>query len=76
MLERALYIAQSLSHVGLFVTPWTVTRQVPLSRGFPRQEYWSGLHFFLQGIFLTHGLNQGLLHCRQILYHLSQQRNP
>ena len=26
-----------------FVTPWTVAHQVPLSIGFPRQEYWSGL---------------------------------
>ena len=26
-------------------TPWTVARQAPLSRGFPRQEYWSGLPF-------------------------------
>ena len=25
------------------VTPWTVARQAPLSMGFPRQEYWSGL---------------------------------
>ena len=24
-------------------TPWTVAGQVPLSMGFPRQEYWSGL---------------------------------
>ena len=37
--------AQSLSLVWLFVTPWTVTRQAPLSRGFSRQEYWSGLPF-------------------------------
>ena len=28
-----------------FVTPWTVTRQAPLSMGFPRQEYWNGLPF-------------------------------
>ena len=35
--------AQSLSHVQLFVTPWTVACQVPLSMGFSRQEYWSGL---------------------------------
>ena len=28
-----------------FVTPWTVARQAPLSMGFPRQEYWSGLPF-------------------------------
>ena len=32
-----------------------------------------GSHAFLQGIFLTQGLNLGLLHCGQILYHLSQQ---
>ena len=32
-----------LSHVQLFVTPWTVARQALLSMGFPRQEYWSGL---------------------------------
>ena len=28
-----------------FVTPWTVARQAPLSMGYPRQEYWSGLPF-------------------------------
>ena len=32
-----------------------------------------GSHFLLQGIFLTQGLNLGLLHCRQILYQLSYQ---
>ena len=31
------------SRVGLFATPWTVALQTPLSMGFPRQEYWSGL---------------------------------
>ena len=30
-----------------------------------------GCHFFLQGIFLTQGSNPDLLHCRQILYHVS-----
>ena len=30
----------------------------------------------LQGIFLTQGSNLGLLHCRQILYHLSHQEGP
>ena len=34
-----------LSRVRLFVTPWTVTRQAPLSIEFSRQEYWSGLPF-------------------------------
>ena len=32
-----------LSHVRLFVTLWTVARQAPLSMGFSRQDYWSGL---------------------------------
>ena len=34
-----------VSCVRLFVTPWTVARQVPLPTGFPKQEYWSGLPF-------------------------------
>ena len=34
-----------LSHVQLFVTLWTVAHQAPLSVGFSRQEYWSGLPF-------------------------------
>ena len=32
-----------LSHVQLFATPWTVAYQAPLSMGFSRQEYCSGL---------------------------------
>src|SRR5574337_392253 len=98
------------------VPPWTVACQVPLSMGFSRQEYWSGLPFpspgdlpnpgikprspelqadslpaepqgkpkntgvgslsLLQRIFLIQELNQGLLHCRQILYQLSYQGSP
>ena len=38
-------VAQLLSCVILFMTPWTVACQVPLSMGFPRQQYWSGLPF-------------------------------
>ena len=34
-----------LSRGRLFVTPWTVAPQAPLSMGFPRQEYWSRLPF-------------------------------
>ena len=37
--------AQSLSHVQLFVTPWTVAHQAPLSMGYSRPEHWSGLPF-------------------------------
>ena len=33
---------KSLSHVRLFVTPWTAAYQAPPSMGFSRQEYWSG----------------------------------
>ena len=33
------------SHVQLFVTPWTIAHQAPLSMGFSRQEYWSQLPF-------------------------------
>ena len=36
---------------------------------------WVGISFSKQ-IFLTQGLNPGLLHCRQILYHLSHQGSP
>ena len=34
---------KSLSHVRLFATPWTIACQAPLSMGFSRPEYWSGL---------------------------------
>ena len=53
------------SHVRLSATPWIVAHQAPLFMGFPRQEYWRGCHFLLQGIFLTQGLNLCL---SQLLY--------
>ena len=53
-------------------TPWTIIAwKIPLSMGFSRQVYWSGLPFPSLGIFQTQELNPGLLHCRQILYRLS-----
>ena len=64
---------KSLSRVQLFMTPWALAYQAPPSTGFCRQEYWSGLHFLLQGIFPTQGSNLGLPHYRQMLYHLSNQ---
>ena len=42
---RHIWYACVLSRLRFFVTPWTVAHQVPLSMGFPRQEYWSGLPF-------------------------------
>ena len=40
-----LFYACVLSHVGLFATQWTEGCQAPLSMGFPRKGYWSGLTF-------------------------------
>ena len=37
------------SRVHLCMTPWIVARQAPLSMGFSRQEYWSGLPYFPPG---------------------------
>ena len=34
---------KSLSRVRLLATPWTAAYQAPLSMGFSRQEYWSGV---------------------------------
>ena len=52
---------------GGFFTSWA-TREA--------QEYWSGYPTLLQGIFPTQELNQGLLHCRRILYQLSFEGSP
>ena len=38
-------VVKLLSRVRLFVTPWTVAQQSPLSMGFHGQEHWSGLPF-------------------------------
>ena len=38
-------VLSHFSHVQLFVTPWTIAHQAPLSMGFSRQEYWSGSPF-------------------------------
>ena len=56
-----------LSHVWLFVTPWTNS---------PGQNTRVGSPSLLQGIFPTQGSKPGLLHCRWILYQLSHQGNP
>ena len=58
------------------VTPWTVAHQAPLSMGFSRQEYWSGLPFPSPGDLPTQESNLSLLHCRQILYQLSYKGSP
>ena len=50
------------SCLKLFATLWTIARQTTLSTGFSRQEYWSGCHALLWGIFPTQGSNPHLLH--------------
>ena len=45
--------SEVFSHVQLSVTPWTMAHRAPLSTGFSRQEYWSGLPSLLLEIFLT-----------------------
>ena len=51
---------QSLSHVQLFVAPWTVAHQAALSMEFSRQEYWDGLPFPSPGDLPTPG-NKGIM---------------
>ena len=62
-----LYVLSHFSCVQLFVTLWAVAHQGPLSTGFSRQEYWSGLPCPPPGD-PTQGSNLRLLHCRQIVY--------
>ena len=40
---RMCSVCQLFSCIWLFATPWTIDHQTPLSMGFSRQEYWSGL---------------------------------
>ena len=57
---------------------WIIAHQAPLAMEFSSKDTGVDSHFFLQGIFLTQGLNSGLLHCRQIPYHVGigcQKRN-
>ena len=63
---RCRLVAQSS---WLCVTPWTIASQTPLSMGFSRQEYLSGLPFPSPGDLPNLGSNPCLLHCRWILYH-------
>ena len=57
------------SRVWLFVTAYSPWNSLGQNTGV-------GSHFLLEGIFPTQGSNSGLLHCKQILYHLSYQGSP
>ena len=54
--------------------PWSIRLLCPWDS--PGKNTGVGCHFLLQAIFLNQGSNLGLLHCRQILYHLSHQGSP
>ena len=60
-------VAKSCPTLG---TPWAVACQVPLSMGFPRQEYWNGLLFPSPGDLPRLGID------RRILYHGATREAP
>ena len=51
-----------LSCTQLFMTPWAVAHQAPLSMGFSRQENWRGLPFPLPGDLSNPGIKPKLLY--------------
>ena len=61
----------SRSIVSDSATPWTAVHQAPLSMGFSRQEYWSGLPFPSPGDLPDPGIKLSLPHYRQTVYCLS-----
>ena len=66
-----VWVLSHFSCVRLFATLWIVTHQAPLSVGFSRQEYWSGLPCAPPGIFPTQESKAHLwhiLHCRHTLF--------
>ena len=65
-----------LCRVQLFATLWTVAHRLLCPWNSPGKNTGVSSHSLLQRIFLTQGLNPGLLHCRQIVYCLSHQGSP
>ena len=69
-----------LSHVWLFVTPWTVAHQAPLSTEFSSLEYWKGLPFSIPGDLPDPGIKPifSCISCigRRILYHWHHLESP
>ena len=67
---------KTLSHVWLFATPWTAAYQAPLSMGFSRQEYWSGLPLpsrvtLLQSLITYRSIH--LINCFKSSHHFSEK---
>ena len=74
--EKESESVKSLSHVWPFATPQTVAPRLLCPWDFSGKNPGVGSISRLQGVFPTRGLNPGILHCRQILYHLSHQGSP
>ena len=74
--EDVCVSAQWLSHVQLFVTPWTVAHQAPLFMGSPKQEYWSRVPFSPPGDLPKPGIEPYLLHRQVGSLPLSHQGSP
>ena len=60
-------------YVCVLVSQSCLTLCNPMYCSLPGKNTRVDYHFLLHGIFPTQGLNTSLLHCRQILYHLSHQ---
>ena len=57
--NTCMNVCEVTSVVSNSVTQWTVACQTPLSMGFPRQEYWSGLPFPSPGLLPDPGIEPG-----------------
>ena len=72
----SLLSVQSLSHVRLSVTPWTIQpTRLLCPWNLSGKTTGVGCHFLLQETFPTQGSNLGLPHGRQRLYHLSHRKD-
>ena len=70
-----ILLCKSESYIWLFVIPWTIAARLSYPRNSPGKNTGVGCHALLQGIFPTQGLNLGIPHCGQILYHLSHSNS-
>ena len=65
-----------MRHEGLFVIPWTVAHQGPLSMEFSRQEYLSALPFPSPGHLPNPGMEPGSPALQAVSLHLSTREAP
>ena len=73
-MDSLVVLILSLSCIQLIATPWTVACQDPLSMGFSRQEYWSGLLFPSPGDLPDPGMEPGSLnwHKRAVAFQVTK----